>query len=96
MKDLEYYTEYIQYLDWRLLNNQINKGKHSLLKISKSSYNSFIKRLEIDETFNEKIITIIKAENRDKKIDKIIKTEDIEVNVIDEKISQDESFKKNR
>lgn len=72
MKDLEFYEEYLLYLNWRLNENQINKGKFSLLKISKSEYDKFIKRLETDETFNKKIVEMIRAENRDKKLEEII------------------------
>lgn len=76
MKDLEFYEEYLQYLNWRLDEKQINKGKFSLLKISKSEYDKFIKRLEIDETFNKKIVEMIRAENRDKKLEDIIEKND--------------------
>jgi hypothetical protein len=76
MKDLEFYEEYLQYLNWRLDEKQINKGKYSLLKISKSEYEKFIKRLEIDETFNKKIVEMIRAENRDKKLEDIIEKND--------------------
>lgn len=76
MKDLEFYEEYLQYLNWRLYEKQINKGKHSLLKISKSEYDKFIKRLEMDETFNKKIVEMIRAENRDKKLEDIIEKND--------------------
>ena len=72
MKDLEFYEEYLQYLNWRLYEKQINRGKYSLLRISKSEYDKFIKRLEIDETFNKKIVEMIRAENRDKKLENII------------------------
>lgn len=75
MKDLEFYEEYLLYLNWRLNENQINKGKFSLLKISKSEYDKFIKRLETDETFNKKIVEMIRAENRDKKLEEIIEEE---------------------
>jgi len=76
MKDLEFYEEYLQYLNWRLDEKQINKGKFSLLKISKSEYDKFIKRLEIDETFNKKIVEMIRAENRDKKLEDIIENDE--------------------
>lgn len=72
MKNLEFYEEYLIYLDWRLEEKKINKGKYSLLKISKSEYDKFIKRLESDETFNQKIVEIIRAENREKRIVEII------------------------
>jgi hypothetical protein len=72
MKELEFYEEYIIYLDWRLNECQITKGKYSLFKISKSEYDKFIKRLENDKNFNDKFIKILKSENRDKKIDDII------------------------
>lgn len=76
MKDLEFYEEYLQYLNWRLDEKQINRGKYSLLRISKSEYDKFIKRLEIDETFNKKIVEMIRAENRDKKLEDIIEKND--------------------
>lgn len=72
MKNLEFYEEYLIYLDWRLNEGKINKGKYSLFKISKSEYDKFIKRLESDETFNKKIVEIIRSESRDKKIVEII------------------------
>lgn len=84
MKELEFYKEYIEYLDWRLNEGQINKGKYALSKISKSSYDTFIKRLENDETFNEKICRILTIESRDKKIDDIIHEEVDESDEIDD------------
>jgi hypothetical protein len=71
MKNDELYTEYISYLDWRLNESQISKGKYSLLKISKSSFEDFKKKLENDEYFNNKMIEIVRMESRDKKIDDI-------------------------
>jgi hypothetical protein len=75
MKDLEFYEDFLLYLNWRLSENKINKGKFSLLKISKSEYDNFIKRLETDETFNKKIVEMVRAKNRDKKIEEIIEEE---------------------
>jgi nitrate/TMAO reductase-like tetraheme cytochrome c subunit len=72
MKELEFYEEYIFYLDWRLSEKQITKGKYSLFKISKSEYDKFIKRLENDEKFNEKFVKLLQAEKRDEKIDSLI------------------------
>lgn len=72
MKKLDFYEEYIFYLDWRLSEGQITSGKYSLFKISKSEYDRFIKRLETDELFNEKVINILKSEKRNKKIEKVI------------------------
>ena len=89
MKDLEFYEEYLLYLNWRLNENQINKGKFSLLKISKSEYDNFIKRLEIDETFNKKIVEMVRAENRDKKLEEIIEEEIL----FDDNLSEDSSQK---
>lgn len=91
MKNLEFYTEYVQYLEWRLNKGQINSGKLSLLKISESGYNSFVRRLEKDENFNNKIITIIRTENRDKKIDEII-GEDLKNEIIEDDIKIDDLF----
>jgi hypothetical protein len=72
MKKSEFYEEYLVYLDWRLNEGQITRGKYSLFKISKNEYDKFIKRLENDGNFNDKFIKILKSENRDKKIDDII------------------------
>jgi hypothetical protein len=71
MKNDELYLEYQTYLNWRLNKNQINKGKYSLLKMSKSSFEEFKIRLENDDTFNDVIKEIMKTEIRDKKIDDI-------------------------
>jgi hypothetical protein len=71
MKNDELYPEYISYLDWRLNESQISKGKYSLLKISKDAFEDFKTKLENDETFNNKMIEIVRAEMRDKKIDDI-------------------------
>jgi hypothetical protein len=71
MKNDELYLEYQTYLNWRLNKNQINKGKYSLLKMSKSSFEEFKIRLENDDTFNGVIKEIMKTEIRDKKIDDI-------------------------
>lgn len=71
MKNDELYKEYISYLEWRLEKNQINKGKFSLLKMSRQSFDDFKYKLEVDELFNEKVIEIMKMEIRDKKIDDI-------------------------
>jgi hypothetical protein len=72
MKELDFYEEYTIYLDWRLNENQITKGKYSLFKISKTEYDRFIKRLETDEAFNNKFIKILQSEKRDEKIDHLI------------------------
>lgn len=72
MKELDFYEEYIYYLDWRLNEGQITRGKYSLFKISKSEYDKFINRLETDENFNEKFINILKSEKRNEKIEKVI------------------------
>jgi hypothetical protein len=71
MKSEELYREYVTYLDWRLSNFQISKGKWSLLKISRQSFDDFKLKLENDETFNDKIIEIMKTEIRDQKIEDI-------------------------
>jgi hypothetical protein len=71
MKNDELYLEYVNYLDWRLENKQINKGKYSLLKMSRHSFDDFKIRLENDETFNDMIIELMKTEIRDKKINDI-------------------------
>jgi uncharacterized membrane-anchored protein YjiN (DUF445 family) len=72
MKELDFYEEYMFYLDWRLNEGQITKGKYSLFKISKSEYDKFIKRLETDESFNEKFVKLLQSEKRDEKIESII------------------------
>jgi hypothetical protein len=71
MKNEELYLEYVTYLDWRLNESQINKGKWSLLRISRQSFEDFKNRFENDETFNDMIIELMKTEIRDKKIDDI-------------------------
>lgn len=75
MKELDFYEEYIFYLDWRLNEGKITRGKYSLFKISKSEYDKFIKRLETDENFNEKFIKLLQSEKRDEKIESIINDE---------------------
>jgi hypothetical protein len=71
MKNEELYLEYVTYLDWRLNESQIKKGKWSLLRISRQSFEDFKNRFENDETFNDMIIELMKTEIRDKKIDDI-------------------------
>ena len=78
MKELEFYPEYIEYLNWRLETKQISKGKFSLLKISKSEYDKFINKLETNENFNKKIISIITSEKRDKVITGVISDNEID------------------
>jgi hypothetical protein len=77
MKKLDFYEEYIFYLDWRLNEGQITRGKHSLFKISKSEYDKFIKRLESDEKFNEKFVKLLQTEKRDQKINSVINREPV-------------------
>jgi hypothetical protein len=72
MKNDELYPEYINYLDWKLNEKKINKGKYSLLKMSRTAFDEFKNRLENDETFKDMIIEIMKTENRDKKIEDIL------------------------
>ena len=71
MKNEELYQEYVTYLDCRLNQSQISRGKWSLLKISRQSFEDFKLKLENDETFNDKIIEIMKTEIRDQKIEDI-------------------------
>jgi len=71
MKNEELYPEYLTYLDNKLNESKISKGKYSLLKISRSSFNDFIIRFEKDELFKQSIIELHKSETRDKKIDDI-------------------------
>jgi hypothetical protein len=42
MKNEQLYPEYLTYLDNKLNESKISKGKYSLLKISRSSFNDFI------------------------------------------------------
>lgn len=81
IKNDDFYTEYLIYLNWRLSEGQINKGKFSLLKLSKSSFDDFKRKLENDEIFNNKIIQICKTEDRDNKIEKIIEYENYDENM---------------
>ena len=76
IKDDDFYPEYLTYLNWKLNEGQINKGKFSLLKMSKTSFDDFKKKLETDEHFNNKIIQICKLEIRDKKIEEVIGKDD--------------------
>lgn len=78
MKDLDFYEEYTEYLNCRLENNEINKGKLSLLKISRSEYDRFIKKLKTNEKFNKKIISILTTEKRDKLITDVISDDKID------------------
>ena len=78
MKKLEFYEEYIQYLNSRLEKGEISKGKLALLKISKSEYDKFIDKLETNEKFNKKIISIITREKRDKIITDVISDNEID------------------
>lgn len=77
MKNDDLYTEYLMYLDWRLQEKQINKGKWALLKMSKSSFEDFKYKLENEEHFNKKIVELVRAETRDKKIEEIIEEEPV-------------------
>ena len=56
MKEDMLYKDYLIYLDWRLRENQINKGKYSLLKISNSSFEEFKKNFEIDDAFRNYLL----------------------------------------
>ena len=78
MKNEELYQEYITYLDWRLNENQIGKGKYSILKISRDSYNDFVKKFEKDSEFNKKVKNLYKSDIREKRINIIIKNDDID------------------
>ncbi len=71
MKNDELYKEYITYLDWKLSESKINKGKYSLLKMSRTAFEDFKIRFDNDETFSDTIIELMKTENRDKKIEDI-------------------------
>lgn len=71
MKNDELYKEYITYLDWKLSESKINKGKYSLLKMSRTAFEDFKIRFDNDETFSDVIIELMKAEKRDKKIEDI-------------------------
>ena len=71
MKNDDLYQDYLNYLDFRLKENQINKGKYSLLKISNNGFEEFKKMFESDEPFRQKVLKIKISEIRDKKIDYI-------------------------
>jgi hypothetical protein len=71
MKNDDLYQDYLNYLDFRLKENQINKGKYSLLKISNNGFEEFKKMFENDEPFRQKVLKIKISEIRDKKIDDI-------------------------
>jgi hypothetical protein len=71
MKKDDLYQDYLNYLDFRLKENQINKGKYSLLKISSNGFEEFKKMFENDEPFRQKVLKIKISEIRDKKIDDI-------------------------
>jgi hypothetical protein len=71
MKKDDLYQDYLNYLDFRLKENQINKGKYSLLKISNNGFDEFKKMFENDEPFRQKVLKIKISEIRDKKIDDI-------------------------
>lgn len=72
------YKEYLLYLDNRLNEGEIKRGKYSLLKISKQSFDEFIYKLENDEKFNDKIVKMVRVDQRDKNIDDIINSEKID------------------
>ena len=71
MKNEELYPEYLTYLDSRLLEGKITKGEYPLLKMSRMSFDRFLKRFENDELFQESVLELHKSETRDKKIDDI-------------------------
>lgn len=71
MREDKLYEDYLSYLNWRLHESQISKGKFSLLKISTESFNQFKFNFENDEHFREKIIKIKVSKIRDEKIDDI-------------------------
>lgn len=72
------YKEYLLYLDNRLNEGEIKRGKYSLLKISKQSFDEFIHKLENDEKFNDKIVEMVRVDQRDKNIDDVIDSEKID------------------
>jgi hypothetical protein len=71
MKDDFLYEDYLRYLDWKLSESKINRGKYSLLKISSESFNSFKFNFENDEHFREKILKLKISHERDIKINDI-------------------------
>lgn len=71
MKLDKLYPFYMTFLEMRLEKNIINKGKYSLLKISRQAFEDFKNRYENDETFSDMIVELMKTEIRDKKIDNI-------------------------
>lgn len=72
MKKDTLYNLYLDYLNFKLFENQITKSKYSLLKMSLSYFNNFKHRFENDKPFSKKIIELYKVELRDKKIDEIL------------------------
>jgi len=75
MKEEKLYPIYLIYLESRLNEGQINRGSWSLLKISRIQFEEFKNKFEIDELFRKKIIKIWTSENRNQKIDDILKDE---------------------
>lgn len=71
MKEDKLYEDYLSYLNYRLNEAEITKGKYSLLKISSESFSSFKFRFENEEHFREKILKIKVSKIRDEKIDDI-------------------------
>lgn len=68
MKNKEFYLDYITYLGWQLHNSKITKGKYWLLKISGSAFEDFKTKIQNQHDFSEKIIEIMKSQNRETKI----------------------------
>jgi len=71
MKNEELYPEYLTYLDNRLLESKISKGEYFLLKMSRTSFDSFRIKLENEDDFYGRIMKLHTSETRDKKIDDI-------------------------
>ena len=71
MKSDEHYPLYVSFLESKIENGKLSKGKFSLLKISQLSFIEFKDKLLSDELFYQKVIKFHKSEQRDKKIDDI-------------------------
>ena len=67
MKNDKLYPLYINFLDERFKEGKLNKGSHSLMKMSRSNFEDFKIKLEKDELFECEQIKNL----RDRKIDDI-------------------------
>ena len=68
MKDEPLYSSYLEYLNYRINIGMISRSHYNLLKMSRTTFESFKKRYDEDKTFSDKISEVYKIKNRDKKI----------------------------